>query len=288
MFKVFKSKEVVDSMNKSNRDILEDFNNYQNNSNLIQTNAINTFNMNNNIPNTIDLNQSIIDAQKRIEEHNKSYQDMISNVNKDDNIEENHVNNTKDNLEYKYNEQLKKHNQVDKIKDIINNSTDENNLENDVVNLNNNYSQIQNDINNQQMFQNNFNQVQQQPMMYPNQQPIYNMNMQNPNLYNSAYQGQNIYPNMMYNQPMYGVVQPQPVPQFNRSDIMVYSVPVQNYNQPYQYMPVNQPQQPIENKSLLQANIYESVEPGFKRCPRCGQKLRDDYKQCFVCGTWLN
>ena len=29
------------------------------------------------------------------------------------------------------------------------------------------------------------------------------------------------------------------------------------------------------------------VSPGFKRCPKCGQKMREDYKQCFVCGTYF-
>jgi len=30
---------------------------------------------------------------------------------------------------------------------------------------------------------------------------------------------------------------------------------------------------------------YSDVDPGYKLCPKCGQKIREDYKQCFVCGT---
>ncbi len=30
-----------------------------------------------------------------------------------------------------------------------------------------------------------------------------------------------------------------------------------------------------------------SVDPGYKRCPKCGQIIREDYKECFVCGTKL-
>lgn len=30
------------------------------------------------------------------------------------------------------------------------------------------------------------------------------------------------------------------------------------------------------------------IEPGFIRCPKCGQKIREDYKECFICGTTLN
>lgn len=29
------------------------------------------------------------------------------------------------------------------------------------------------------------------------------------------------------------------------------------------------------------------VDPGYKRCPKCGQRMREDYKQCFVCGTMI-
>ena len=29
------------------------------------------------------------------------------------------------------------------------------------------------------------------------------------------------------------------------------------------------------------------VEPGFIRCPVCGQKIREDYKECFMCGAKL-
>lgn len=27
------------------------------------------------------------------------------------------------------------------------------------------------------------------------------------------------------------------------------------------------------------------IEPGFRRCKKCNQKIREDYKECFVCGT---
>jgi len=30
-----------------------------------------------------------------------------------------------------------------------------------------------------------------------------------------------------------------------------------------------------------------SVDPGYKICPKCGQRIREDYKECFVCGTKL-
>ena len=34
-------------------------------------------------------------------------------------------------------------------------------------------------------------------------------------------------------------------------------------------------------------NQYQNsdVDPGYRICPKCGQKIREDYKQCFVCGT---
>lgn len=34
-------------------------------------------------------------------------------------------------------------------------------------------------------------------------------------------------------------------------------------------------------------NPYKNsvTDPGYKICPKCGQKIREDYKQCFVCGT---
>lgn len=34
-------------------------------------------------------------------------------------------------------------------------------------------------------------------------------------------------------------------------------------------------------------NDYKNsdVDPGYRICPKCGQKIREDYKQCFVCGS---
>jgi len=32
---------------------------------------------------------------------------------------------------------------------------------------------------------------------------------------------------------------------------------------------------------------YNDVDPGYKRCPKCGQRMREDYKQCFVCGMMI-
>lgn len=40
-----------------------------------------------------------------------------------------------------------------------------------------------------------------------------------------------------------------------------------------------------EHKFIISDNI--DVEPGFKICPKCGQKIRDDYRLCFVCGTYF-
>lgn len=40
-----------------------------------------------------------------------------------------------------------------------------------------------------------------------------------------------------------------------------------------------------EHKFIITDNV--EVEPGFKICPKCGQKIRDDYRLCFVCGTYF-
>jgi len=40
-----------------------------------------------------------------------------------------------------------------------------------------------------------------------------------------------------------------------------------------------------EHKFIISDEI--DVEPGFKICPKCGQKIRDDYRLCFVCGTYF-
>ena len=45
----------------------------------------------------------------------------------------------------------------------------------------------------------------------------------------------------------------------------------------------NLSQIPVYDKPYLDSD----VDPGYKRCPKCGQKIREDYKQCFVCGTML-
>ncbi len=46
---------------------------------------------------------------------------------------------------------------------------------------------------------------------------------------------------------------------------------------------------PNNNDNQTQTNInLNDVDPGYKRCPKCGQKIREDYKQCFVCGTMFN
>lgn len=40
-----------------------------------------------------------------------------------------------------------------------------------------------------------------------------------------------------------------------------------------------------EHKFIISDDI--DVEPGFKICPKCGQKIRNDYRLCFVCGTYF-
>ncbi len=42
----------------------------------------------------------------------------------------------------------------------------------------------------------------------------------------------------------------------------------------------------LSNEDMLNINT-EPVEEGFRRCPKCGQKMREDYRQCFVCGTYF-
>ena len=42
-------------------------------------------------------------------------------------------------------------------------------------------------------------------------------------------------------------------------------------------------QMPVYDNPYMDSDI----DPGYKRCPKCGQKIREDYKQCFVCGTML-
>lgn len=42
----------------------------------------------------------------------------------------------------------------------------------------------------------------------------------------------------------------------------------------------------LSNEEMLNINT-EPVEEGFRRCPKCGQKMREDYRQCFVCGTYF-
>ena len=41
-------------------------------------------------------------------------------------------------------------------------------------------------------------------------------------------------------------------------------------------------QTPIEEEEEEPEDL--DVDPGYKRCPQCGQKIREDYKQCFICG----
>lgn len=50
---------------------------------------------------------------------------------------------------------------------------------------------------------------------------------------------------------------------------------------------------PTENHDIEHTSIFGEtsiqdtfdIDPGYKRCPKCGQKMQEDYKQCFVCGT---
>ena len=44
-------------------------------------------------------------------------------------------------------------------------------------------------------------------------------------------------------------------------------------------------QQTTEHKFIISDQVQ--VEPGYKICPKCGQKMREDYRLCFVCGTYF-
>lgn len=39
------------------------------------------------------------------------------------------------------------------------------------------------------------------------------------------------------------------------------------------------------NTPVIIESDYTDVDPGYKKCPKCGQKIREDYKQCFNCGN---
>lgn len=52
-----------------------------------------------------------------------------------------------------------------------------------------------------------------------------------------------------------------------------------------QQIPQNQSSSFIEKKVEPIPTYFDDVDPGYKKCPNCGQKMREDYKQCFACGT---
>ena len=69
--------------------------------------------------------------------------------------------------------------------------------------------------------------------------------------------------------------------QDNSDNINGNNTPTWNNN--FSNMNLNPQAETKEQVSSPQA--MPDVEPGYKRCPKCGQKIREDYKQCFVCGT---
>lgn len=42
-----------------------------------------------------------------------------------------------------------------------------------------------------------------------------------------------------------------------------------------------------EEQRKFELENYKPIAPGYKACPKCGQVMRDDYKLCFVCGTYF-
>ncbi|MBE6153178.1 MAG: zinc ribbon domain-containing protein [Firmicutes bacterium] len=43
----------------------------------------------------------------------------------------------------------------------------------------------------------------------------------------------------------------------------------------------------VVNDVILHTNLDYDTDPGYKKCPKCGQKVREDYKECFMCGAKL-
>lgn len=72
-------------------------------------------------------------------------------------------------------------------------------------------------------------------------------------------------------------------------------LPYNNYINPEIPIPEIKPvqniqtvQQPIEqNEKQFSIPTNQDIAPGYKACPKCGQVMRDDYKLCFVCGTYF-
>ena len=170
MFKVFKPKEVIDTNpnninNNSNKnDILDDFNKYNSNfvgvndnsntnRNIINNNVLknpssNGVYFNNQNVRTIDLNDSMMRAQAINNQNNFRQDNVISNV------------------EYNYNNELRKHNQLDNIKKIINDGTNTQNQ---------NIGSGESNVMQNQMF---------------NQGVMYNQQMNNAGMYNDNIQNQ--------------------------------------------------------------------------------------------------
>ena len=105
--------------------------------------------------------------------------------------------------------------------------------------------------------------IQPQPIITPTQ-PIFYQNQ--PSNYSQS-QYNNIYSNMN------NVVNPQnPYDMYNTiPDIPAYTEKVE--------------EKPIEEQFQIKDQV--DVPAGYKVCPKCGQVMRDDYKLCFVCGTYF-
>lgn len=103
-----------------------------------------------------------------------------------------------------------------------------------------------------------------------NQGVMYNQQMNNAGMYNDNIQ------NQMPTQFQSG--QPNP---FNNTMPTIHS-DNQEQEQNHQLLHGS------NDGRLVKTEIFTSDEEGYRRCPRCGQKLRKDYKVCFVCGTWLD
>ena len=62
-------------------------------------------------------------------------------------------------------------------------------------------------------------------------------------------------------------------------------LPFNNYINPE--IPLQQPKPIPEPVVQFSIPTTQDVAPGYKACPKCGQVMREDYKQCFVCGTYF-
>ena len=266
MFKVYKSKEAFENNENQNlvpkKDILEDFNNYQNNNQntVINNNmqqGVNQAIQNtsfNNTNNTIDLNSKFAQSQK---EFTNNQVPTFNNFNEQIKQNEYSNDNSINNVEYLYNNELEKHNKIDNIKSIINDQT--NNLfdhsSKNTQSDNISFSGFNSD-NNALFNQFNIPQV------------------------NTSYE--NKFQNSQFNNNL-------------QSNFSVNNTPFVNNNQtsvsptiPYEKN-TNDNQDLINlSKKRIHSNLFDEDETGYRRCPKCNQKLREDYKMCFVCGTWLD